>query len=140
VDRVHQLARRLAGMDGNAGDGDHGEIGGKGLVDDLARIAAVEGIGEIDAQIGGQFRVDAAPDLFVGGEGDADRGARQVGVGDEVAGGGHDDGDARLVIGAQKRGARGGHDILADLGGQIGEILGDRVRSGASGKLIAPPL
>ena len=134
MDGIDQLARRLAGVDRDAGDSDDREIGGEGLIDNLACVIAIESIGEIDAEIGGEFGVDTAPDLFVGGEGDADIGARQVGVFQQMTRGGHDDGDARLVIGAQKRGAGGGDDIFADLGSEIGEIIGAEREVGGIGK------
>jgi hypothetical protein len=41
-------------------------------------------------------------------------------VGEEVAGQGHDDGDAGLVVGAEERGAAGGDDVVALAGGEVG--------------------
>ena len=106
----------------------------KVFVDDLAQVAAVEGVGEIDAEVFRQVAVHAAPDLFVGGEGDAEGGPRQVGVFQEMPCRGHDHGDARLVIGAQQRGARGGHDVMADLFGEIGKLLGRERQVGVVGE------
>ena len=70
MDGIDQLARRLAGVDRDASDSDDREISGEGLIDDFACVTAIEGIGKIDAEIGGEFGIDTAPDLFVGGEGD----------------------------------------------------------------------
>ena len=47
-----------------------------------------------------------------------------LGIGQQVARGGHDDGDAGLVIGAQKGCAGGGDDVVALLGGEIGRLGG----------------
>ena len=51
-----------------------------------------------------------------------------------MARGGHDDGDACLVIGTEQGGAGGGDDIFADLGRQIGEITGAEREVGGIGK------
>ena len=90
-------------MDGNAGESDGGGIRREGFIFDLAEFSAIECIGPIDGQIGRQAFVDAAADFLIRGEGEADRAVRQVRMGQEVAGGGHQDGDTRLVIGPQQR-------------------------------------
>ena len=124
VQRIDQLALGGAGMDRDAFDMHLGAIGGEAFIFDLAQRAAIERIGEIGAEIGGQARIDAAADLFIGGEGEADPAMWQVRVFEHMPGGGHQDRHAGLVIGAQKRGARGGDDVMALFGGEIGRLGG----------------
>ena len=61
-------------------------------------------------------------DLLVGREGDAQRRARQLGMGRQVRDRGHDLGDARLVVGAQQRVAARADDVVAGAPGQAGHI------------------
>ena len=111
-------------MDRDALDLDGRAIGGEAFVFDLAQFAAVEGIGEVDAQIGGQAFVDAAADFFIGGEGEADCAVRDLRVGQKVAGGGHQDGHTGLVIGPKEGEAGGGDDVMALFQAQFGGNLG----------------
>ena len=81
-----------------------------------------------------------APDLFVGGKGEAQGGAVDLWCGKEVARGGHEDGDTGLVIGSEQRGARGGHDIMANFLGQIGEFVGREREVGGVWEGDGPPI
>ncbi len=73
LDRVLHLALGKAGMRADALDGDGGAVGREGLVLDIARGFAVHRVGEIGAELLQVGLVDAAADLFVGGEQDLDR-------------------------------------------------------------------
>ena len=124
VDGVDHFAFGEARVDRDALDLDGCAIGGEAFVFNLAQFAAVEGIGEVDPQIGGQAFVNAAADFFIGGEGEADLAVRDLGVGQKVAGGGHQDGHTGLVVGPQKREAGGGDDVMALFVGEFGGDVG----------------
>ena len=115
VQRVDELVLGGAGMDRHALDAHRRLVGGEALVHDLALLPAVEGVGDLGAQVARKVGVHAPADLLVGGEGDADRAVGDAGIGQQVARGGHHDGDARLVVGAEQRGAAGGDDVVAEL-------------------------
>jgi hypothetical protein len=66
-----------------------------------------------------------AADLLVGREGDLHRAVPEIGVLDDPRQRIEDLGDARLVVGAQQRGAVGGDDGLADALLQVGVLGGD---------------
>jgi hypothetical protein len=66
------LALGKAGMGADAVDGDGGDVGRKGFVLDVAGGLAVDGIGEIGAELLEIDLVDATADLFVGREQDLD--------------------------------------------------------------------
>ncbi len=119
---VDQLALGKARMRGDAGDPHRGLIGREAFEFQLARPAAVQRIGEVGAEIAGQIRADAAADLFVGGEGDADRPMRDLRVGQQMPRRGHRDRHPGLVVAAQQRGAAGGDDVVALLFAQPGRI------------------
>ena len=121
-------------MDRDADDAHDRLVGGEGLVGHLADVAAVEGIGGIDREVARQVGMHAAPDLLVGREGEADRAVRDLGVREQVAGDGHHDGDAGLVVGAEQRRAAGGDDVVADLSGQVGRLLGRQHKVGRVGE------
>ena len=71
MERIDQLVLGRAGVNGDALDAYGGAVGREGLIDDLAQLAAIEGVGKIGGQILGQVGMDAATDLFVGREADA---------------------------------------------------------------------
>ena len=134
VEGVDELALGHAGVDRDALDADDGLVGGEALEDDLAALGAVEGVGDVGREVAREVGVDAAADLLVGGEGDADRAVRDLGVGEEVAGHGHDDGDAGLVVGAEERRAAGGDDVVALALGEVGGGLGREDEVGRVGE------
>ena len=124
MQRIDELALGITGVGGDALDAHRRLVGGEGLIDDLAQVGAVERVGKRRAQVGRQILVDAAPDLFVGREGDTQLAVGQLRVRQQVFRHGHDDGDTGLVVGAQQRRATGGYDILADFRQQVGRLLG----------------
>ena len=69
--------------------------------------------------------IDAVADLLVAGEADADRAVRNLRMGRQVRRRFHDDGNARLVIGAEKCGAAGGDDVVAFATFQVGMFAGE---------------
>ena len=84
--------------------------------------------------------MDAAADLLVRREADADLAVGNVRVGDQVFGHGHDDGDAGLVVRTQQRRAAGRDDVLARFAGQRGDGLGARAPDlGSSGSTMGEP-
>ena len=101
-------------MDRHAFDRDLDRIGGEALVLDRAGGLAVHRVAEIGAELLEIDLVDPAADLLVGGEEDADRAVPDVRVVDQELGRRHDLGDARLVVGAEQRGAVRGDDVVAD--------------------------
>ena len=120
--RVDELAGREPGVDLDAVDGDDRLGAGEGLVLELAHGRAVQRVGApgpeaLDVEVRG-----ALADLLVGGEADAQRRARQLGMCGQVGDRGHDLGDAGLVVGAQQRVAAGGHDVVALLARQLGHV------------------
>ena len=84
--------------------------------------------------------MDAAADFLVRGEGDAHRAVGDARVGEKVAGGGHDDGDAGLVVGAEQGGAAGGDDVVALLGGEVGRLGRREHEVGCVGKADLAPV
>ena len=64
-------------MDVHAADGDHGQVGRKGLHVDLVAAVAVERVADRGADLGQVEVIDAAADLLVAGEADADRAVRR---------------------------------------------------------------
>ena len=84
----------MDGMDVDAGDLDHGEVGGERFHVDLADAAAVQGVADHGAELLQVDVIDAVADLLIAGEADADRAVRNFGLGHQLSGGLHDDGDA----------------------------------------------
>ena len=124
LDRVLHLALGKAGMGADAFDGDGGGVGGKGLVLDIPGGFAVDGVGEIGAELFQVGLVDAAADLFIRREQDLDRAVPELRVVDQEMRGIHDFGEPGLVVGAEQRGAVRGDDVVADLIGERGMIGG----------------
>ena len=113
--RVDHDALGPAGMNGDAADLQHGGVGGKRFVIDLTKILAIERV----ADVGGEFLQikfgHAARDLLVRVEAHADDAVRDVGMTQQVAHRVHDDGDARLVVGAKEGRAARGDEVVSDL-------------------------
>ena len=132
VQRVDQLVLRVAGVGRDALNGHGRLVCRERLKDHLALLGAVQRIRRLGLQVARQVGVDAATDLLIGGEGDANRAVGEVGVAQQMVGQRHDDGDSGLVIRAQERGPAGGDDVVADLLGQVGKVrrredgVGDR--------------
>ena len=80
LDRVLHLALGKTGMGRDALDGDGGAIGREGFVLDMARGLAVDGVGEIGAELFQIGLVDAAADLLVGREQDLDGAVLDLGM------------------------------------------------------------
>ena len=94
-------------------DDDLPRVEGLGL--DLAELGAVERVGVLGAE---PLEIDvlrAARDLLVHREADTQRRMLDVGIPLQVGDRRHDLGHARLVVGAEQRGAVGGDDVVADL-------------------------
>ncbi len=68
--------------------------------------------------------IGARADLLVRVEADPDPPVRELRVLLQVGDGGDDLGDARLVVGAEQRGAVGGDELVADVVGERGALLG----------------
>ena len=124
LDRVLHLALGEARMGRDALDGDGGAVGRKGLVLDIAGGFAVHRIGEVGAELFQVDLVDAAADLFVGREQDLDGAVLDLRVLNQELRRIHDLGEARLVVGAEQRGAVGRDDVVADLVGERGMVGG----------------
>ena len=140
LDGVLHLALGKAGMGADAFDRDRGAIGGEGFVLDIPGGFAVDGIGEIGAELFQVGLVDAAADLFIGREQDLDGAVLDVRIVDQEMRRIHDFGEAGLVVGAEQRGAVGGDDVVADLVGERG-IVGDAddLRWDRAGSTMSPP-
>ena len=102
-------------MRADALDGDGGAVGGKGLVLDIPSGFTVDGVGEIGAELFQIGLVDAAANLFIGGEEDLDGAMLDVRILNQELRSIHDLGEPGLVIGAQQRGAVRRDDVVADL-------------------------
>ncbi|OQC36253.1 MAG: hypothetical protein BWX64_02159 [Acidobacteria bacterium ADurb.Bin051] len=100
-------------------EGEDQGVGGEALHLDLAEGLAVHRVGARGAERLDVEMLGAASHLLVRGEGDPHLPVRDLGVGDEPGGGGDDLRHPRLVVGAEERGSRGGHDVVADLLGQV---------------------
>jgi hypothetical protein len=112
ADRVDEDVLRVAGVHG-APPEPHARLERRErLVLDLARGAAVERVRDLRPERLEVDVVDAVTDLLVRGEHDAHRAARDLGVADEVPDGGHDLGDAGLVVRAEQRGAVAGDELV----------------------------
>ena len=72
LDRMLHLAFGEAGMGADALDGDGGAVGRECLILDMARGLAVDGVGEVGAELFQIDLVDAAADFLVGREQDFD--------------------------------------------------------------------
>ena len=106
-----------AGVDAHAAERHIAGGGVEVLVLDLAQRAAVHGVAVVAGQLRHVQTVHAAADLLVGGE---HHPHLAVGAAVQQLHGGHDLGDAGLVIGAQQGGAAGDDQLLTGVGGQAG--------------------
>ena len=104
-------------------EGDRHRVGGETLHLDLAAPAAVEGIGELRAEACDVEMLRAAADFLVRREPEPDGPVRHLGMSHENGGRRHDFGDAGLVVRAEQRRPRRGHDVVAHLIGQCGDVV-----------------
>ncbi len=84
------------------------------LVLDLAHDRPVDGVGEVGAEVLEVEVIGAVADLLVDREGDPRTGPRHLGMREEPRDGGHDLGDAGLVVGAEERRPVRRDDVVAD--------------------------
>ncbi len=138
VQRVDQLVLGMARMDGDALHVHRRLVGRERLVDDLAPLGAVQRIREPGVQVLRQIGMDAAADLFIRREGDANRTVGQFRMLQQVAGRRHHDGHARLVVCAEQRRPAGGDDVVAHPCGQVGELRGRQHDVGVGQHDVAP--
>jgi len=94
----------------------------EGFVLDIAGGLTVDRVGEIGAELFQVNLVDAAADFLVRGEQDPDRAVLDMRIAKHEQCRIHDFGDARLVVGAEQRGAVGGDDVAPDLIGERGVV------------------
>ena len=92
------------------------------LIFQLAQRAAVNGVGVLRAEALDVEQVRAAADLLVGRKADADDAVRHIGVQQHICRR-QNFRHARLVVCAEKRGAVGDDQVLADVAAQGREIL-----------------
>ena len=97
-------------MDVDPGDGHNRQVGGKSLAVDLPLPDAVQGVGNMCAQLLQVQVIDAVADFFVAGETDADRPMTNYRMSRQVSGRFHDDRDAGFVVAAQECSAVGGNN------------------------------
>ncbi len=94
-------------MDVDAADRHHGQIGGESFAVDFALSAAIERVTGDGAEFLQIDVIDTVADLLIAGEADADRSMRQFRPSHQLRRRLHNDGHARLVVGAQQRRAVG---------------------------------
>jgi hypothetical protein len=85
------------------------------LVLDLAERRPVDRVPGLCVESLEVEAVHTIADLFVAGEADPNRPMLQLGVLEEVVDGGHDLGDARLVVRSEQRRAVARHELVADV-------------------------
>ncbi len=93
------------------------------LVFQLADGAAVHRVGHLRAEACKVQAFGTAADLLIRGEGDFDLAVLQVRMGKKIFRHVHDLCDAGLVVGAQKGGSVGNHQVIADGRHEIGKCL-----------------
>ena len=114
-------------------------VGREGLVLELAGAFAVDGVGEVRAELFHVDVIDAVADFLVGREQDLHVPCRIGGIAGQDRHRIHDLGDAGLVVGAEQGRAVGGDDVVADLVLQR-RILGDADDLARSpGSTMSPP-
>lgn len=113
-----------AGMDDDASDGHAGLRGVEGLVGEGVASVAVNGVGEVGAVLVQVPEFGAVADFLIGAEADHHFAVFELGMPDHVLHGGHNHGDARLVVGAEKGGAVGDDERVADVFFQVVESVG----------------
>ena len=99
LDRVLHLALGEAGMGADPFDGEGGGVGREGLVLDIPRGFAIDGVGEIGAELFQVDLVDAAADFFVGREQDLDGAVLDLRILQQEMHCIHDFGETGLVVG-----------------------------------------
>ena len=118
LQRVHELPLRGARMDAVPLDPDADLRGREVLVVDAPDLGAVERVGEVGPVFLEVEMLDAASYFLVDGEADPKGCMLDLGMFREVRNGRHDLGDARLVVGAEKRRPVGRDEIVPDLLGE----------------------
>ena len=108
---------------------------GERLVVDAPDLRSVERVREVRAKCRDVEVVDAASDLFVDREADADRRVLDLGVLRQICDGGHDFGDTRFVVRSEQRRSVGRNDVVADLLGEEDTFGGTEDAPGIPGKL-----
>ena len=83
--------------------------------------------------------VGAAADLLVDREADPRPRPRQLGMGEQPGDGGHDLGDAGLVVGAEQRRPVGGDDVVPDPLREQRLRAGESTLAGSPGSTSSPP-
>jgi hypothetical protein len=117
-------------MDIVSDDGDGGGVGAEGFVLDLAQIRSVQGVGVVCSESSQVEQVDAAANLLVGRKGHTQLAVGKFGMAQKPVHQGHDLGDARLVVGAQQRGAVGVDQGVSHAAGEIGLAVRGQARAG----------
>ncbi len=142
---VDHLPLGVAGVAVVADDREGREVSVECLAFNLTDFAAVEGIGGLHAELREIEMGSTHTDLFVGRERHTDGGARDVRIRQQHLDGGHDFGDARLIIRAQQGGAVAGDDVLPDVSLQHGvTVPGDHLGMVAGqhevgARIVVPP-
>ena len=130
----------VPGMDAVPFDPDPHLGGGERLVVDAADLGAVERVREVGAELLDVEVVDAAADLLVDGEADADRRVLDLGMRREVRDRAHDLGDAGLVVGAEQRRAVRRDDVVARRARRgSGSRSARSTLRGSPGSTMSPP-
>ena len=117
-DRVRHASFRVTGVRVEAVKRGRQRVGRKALRLDLAAATAVHRVRAPGAELRDVEILRAAPDLFIGREGDAHTAVRNIGMRDEIGRRAHDFGDTGFVVGPEEGRPRGGHDIVAHLLGE----------------------
>ena len=126
-------------MDRNSGYGDRRPVGRKTLECDLTERPAVHCVRVIHRQLFEVEVIDAASDLLVRGEADADLAVRQFGMRQQCFRKRHDDSDASFVIGPKQSCAASRNDVFADLLLEIGICIRRKHLGWSSGSTIGEP-
>ena len=122
VERIDHLVLGVSRVDVASLNVDFGACGVEVLVFQLTLHAAVDRVGEVGAEGPDVEEIDPAAHLLVGREADTYLAVFDLGVCEQVLGGGHDFRHARLVVGTQQRRAVGMDQRVPLEELQLGEI------------------
>ena len=120
---IDQIVIGRAGMDRDAAERHHGHVRREGLAGYLAGVAAIQRVGPARIQILRRQVVHAPADFLVRRKAEADAPVLNAGRLQQSARHAHHDCHTGLVVGPQQCVPAGGHDVLANLGLQIGRTL-----------------